>query len=256
MEDGKPDILPVAGAILDHARVPVMLPRQSDADMRHDGSRVTPPLRRSGQTSPSMSPDECTAHQDPDRQRIPDRPPTPVFRSGTQRGADEDDWTESENWNYEGKIKGADVGLVVTALNALSAHGLRDAEPPSAETPPPSQCPAPAWTLRRRSVTADGGRGPVGPQALKGGFAVASWRWSAGFNRPTTLDRLRPARRGLGMRLTAPLCGAPRVARASVSGAWRRQTARGPLRSPDSAFAPDRARRWRRRAEPDFPPAV
>ena len=42
MDDGKPDILPVAGAILDHARVPVMLPRQSDADMRHDGSRVAP----------------------------------------------------------------------------------------------------------------------------------------------------------------------------------------------------------------------
>ena len=38
MDDGKHDILPVAGAILDHARMPVMLPRQSDADMRRDGS--------------------------------------------------------------------------------------------------------------------------------------------------------------------------------------------------------------------------
>ena len=32
------DILPVAGVNPDHARVPVMLPRESDADMRRDGS--------------------------------------------------------------------------------------------------------------------------------------------------------------------------------------------------------------------------
>ena len=37
-DDGKHAILPVAGAILDHARMPVMLPRQSDGDMRRDGS--------------------------------------------------------------------------------------------------------------------------------------------------------------------------------------------------------------------------
>jgi len=60
MDDGKHDILPVAGAILDHARVPVMLPRQSDADMRRDGSTTakTVPI------PPSMSAEECTAHQD------------------------------------------------------------------------------------------------------------------------------------------------------------------------------------------------
>ena len=60
MECGKHDILPVAGAILDHARVPVMLPRQSDADMRRDGSTTaqTVPI------PPSMSAEECTAHQD------------------------------------------------------------------------------------------------------------------------------------------------------------------------------------------------
>ena len=38
MDDGKHDILPVAGVNPDHARVPVMLPRESDADMRRDGS--------------------------------------------------------------------------------------------------------------------------------------------------------------------------------------------------------------------------
>jgi hypothetical protein len=38
MESGKHVILPVAGAILDHARMPVTMPRQSHADMRRDGS--------------------------------------------------------------------------------------------------------------------------------------------------------------------------------------------------------------------------
>jgi hypothetical protein len=36
-ESGKPDILPVAAVRPDHAVVPVMLPRESDADMRRDG---------------------------------------------------------------------------------------------------------------------------------------------------------------------------------------------------------------------------
>ena len=60
MDDGKHDILPVAGAILDHARVPVTLPRHSDADMRRDGSTTAPTVP----TQPSMSAEECTAHQD------------------------------------------------------------------------------------------------------------------------------------------------------------------------------------------------
>jgi hypothetical protein len=60
MDDGKHDILPVAGAILDHARVPVMLPRQSDADMRRDGSTTA----RRVPDPPSMSAEECTAPQD------------------------------------------------------------------------------------------------------------------------------------------------------------------------------------------------
>src|SRR5271166_1457046 len=59
MDDGKHDILPVAGAILDHARVPVMLPRQSDADMRRDGSTTAQTVPN----PPSMSADECTAPQ-------------------------------------------------------------------------------------------------------------------------------------------------------------------------------------------------
>ena len=60
MDDGKHDILPVAGAILDHARVPVMLPRQSDADMRRDGSTTAQTVPN----PPSMSTEECTAPQD------------------------------------------------------------------------------------------------------------------------------------------------------------------------------------------------
>ena len=60
MDDGKHDILPVAGAILDHARVPVMLPRQSDADMRRDGSTTAQTVPN----PPSMSAEECTAPQD------------------------------------------------------------------------------------------------------------------------------------------------------------------------------------------------
>ena len=60
MDDGKHDILPVAGAILDHARVPVMLPRQSDADMRRDGSTTAQTVPN----PPSISAEECTAHRD------------------------------------------------------------------------------------------------------------------------------------------------------------------------------------------------
>lgn len=59
MECGKRAILPVAGTGPDHARMPVMLPRESDADMRRDGSATaeTVPIQ------PSMSAEECTAHQ-------------------------------------------------------------------------------------------------------------------------------------------------------------------------------------------------
>jgi hypothetical protein len=61
MECGKRAILPVAGPGPDHARMPVMLPRESDADMRRDGSATaeTVPIQ------PSMSGQECTAHQIP-----------------------------------------------------------------------------------------------------------------------------------------------------------------------------------------------
>ena len=37
LADGAAHTSPVARAILDHARTPVMLPRQPDADMRRDG---------------------------------------------------------------------------------------------------------------------------------------------------------------------------------------------------------------------------
>lgn len=57
-ESGKHDILPVAGASLDHARVPVTMPRESDADMCRDGSTTAQTV----QNQPSMSPEECTAH--------------------------------------------------------------------------------------------------------------------------------------------------------------------------------------------------
>ena len=65
MDDGKHDILPVAGAILDHARMPVTLPRQSDADMRRDGSTTAQTVPN----PPSMSAEECTAHQDSQHRR-------------------------------------------------------------------------------------------------------------------------------------------------------------------------------------------
>ena len=60
MDDGKHEILPVAGAILDHAQVPVMLPRQSDADMRRDGSMTAQTVPN----PPSMSDEECTSPQE------------------------------------------------------------------------------------------------------------------------------------------------------------------------------------------------
>ncbi len=58
---GKYDILPVADNCQDHARMPVMLPREFDADMRRDGSMTGQPV----QNQPSMSAEECTACQDP-----------------------------------------------------------------------------------------------------------------------------------------------------------------------------------------------
>ena len=58
-ECGKHDILPVAGASLDHAGVPVTMPRESDAVMCHDGSMTAQTVH----TKPPMSPEECTAHQ-------------------------------------------------------------------------------------------------------------------------------------------------------------------------------------------------
>jgi len=60
MESGKHVILPVAGAILDHARMPVTSPRQSHADMRRDGSTTAQTVLN----PPSMSAEDCTAHQD------------------------------------------------------------------------------------------------------------------------------------------------------------------------------------------------
>jgi hypothetical protein len=59
MECGKRAILPVAGPDPDHARMPVMLPRESDADMRRDGSATAQTVS----IPPSMSAEECTAHQ-------------------------------------------------------------------------------------------------------------------------------------------------------------------------------------------------
>ena len=60
MDDGKREILLVAGAMLDHAPVPVMLPRQSDADMRRDGSATA----KTVPNPQSMSAEECTAQRD------------------------------------------------------------------------------------------------------------------------------------------------------------------------------------------------
>jgi hypothetical protein len=60
MESGKHVILPVAGAILDHARMPVTSPRQSNADMRRDGSTTAQTVLN----PPSMSAEDCTAHRD------------------------------------------------------------------------------------------------------------------------------------------------------------------------------------------------
>jgi hypothetical protein len=60
MERGKHVILPVAGAILDHARMPVTSPRRSHADMRRDGSTTAPTVLN----PPSMSAEDCTAHRD------------------------------------------------------------------------------------------------------------------------------------------------------------------------------------------------
>lgn len=60
MECGKHDILPVAGVIQDHARVPVTMPRESDSSMCLDGSTTAQTVP----SPPSMSPEECTARPD------------------------------------------------------------------------------------------------------------------------------------------------------------------------------------------------
>ena len=61
-DDGTHVVLPVADALAvssDHARVPVMMLRQSDAKMRRDSSRpaIQQPI------NPSLSAENCTAHQ-------------------------------------------------------------------------------------------------------------------------------------------------------------------------------------------------
>lgn len=60
MECGKHDILPVAGAIQDHAQLPVTMPRESDSSMCLDGSTIAQTVP----SPPSMSPEECTARPD------------------------------------------------------------------------------------------------------------------------------------------------------------------------------------------------
>ena len=60
MECGKHDILPVAGAIQDHAQLPVTMPRESDSSMCLDGSTTAQTVP----SPPSMSPEECTARPD------------------------------------------------------------------------------------------------------------------------------------------------------------------------------------------------
>lgn len=60
MECGKHDILPVAGAIQDHAGMPVTMPRESDSSMYLDGSTTAQTVP----SPPSISPEECTARPD------------------------------------------------------------------------------------------------------------------------------------------------------------------------------------------------
>jgi hypothetical protein len=113
MECGKHDILPEAGADPDLARVPVTMPRDSNADMRRDGSMTAQPV----QTKPSMSADECTAHQtlkpnaEPqmDRRKIaPCRVPASnrvIWSRGDGNGRQGE-----EKPDYEGRIKAARCG--------------------------------------------------------------------------------------------------------------------------------------------------
>jgi len=60
-----------------------MLPRETDADMRRDGSRTA----LSVETQPSMSAEECTAHQDSTRGADPSGT-IPPLRSKRPRFAD------------------------------------------------------------------------------------------------------------------------------------------------------------------------
>ena len=62
-KDGEHDILPVAGRP-DHARVPVMMPRPFDSDMRRDETRAAGSSTQAATHAPSMSAEGCTAHQD------------------------------------------------------------------------------------------------------------------------------------------------------------------------------------------------
>jgi hypothetical protein len=106
-ESGKPDILPVAGQSPDHAVVPVMLPRDSDANMRPGEGAAAYADRKT-----PVSTDECTAHQDSHAAQGSHSRPTAIkrHRSPAQYRIEQPRrtrhaYTDPEEPDYEGKIK-------------------------------------------------------------------------------------------------------------------------------------------------------
>ena len=115
-ESGKPDILPVAGERPDHAVVPVMLPRDSDANMRPGEGAAAPADRKT-----PVSADECTAHQNSHavqgshgRSTAIKRHRSPAQYRIEQRRRASHAYTDPEEPDYEGKIKGHGAALPCT----------------------------------------------------------------------------------------------------------------------------------------------
>ena len=114
MDDGKHDILPVAGFAPDHAVMPVTRLRQTDPDMCPAGYQAATMQHRSA----PVSTEECTAHQNLTR---------PPGGAKTRRQWPLEDqhgrmvrWRERrQKWP---RLRGQDKAPAPCCLNLLSAH--------------------------------------------------------------------------------------------------------------------------------------
>ena len=183
MECGKHDILPVAGAIQDHARLPVMMPRESDSSMCRDG----PTTAQTVPSPPSLSPEECTARPDVSQEtRIqPQSVDSRVYSSiGVHWRPPEKGRRSCRRRKRGARLRGQDksrevragwgrrLGLVWAPLSHALRRALARCRKPSRGAAPPKRQAAPGSLARCASNRGLWSR-PVCRHPIKGGCAVA-----------------------------------------------------------------------------------